>query len=95
MLEEEPDSAAEVDAGDEDAGVPDDVEPFKDAELVDLGPEEDAEVPFDREDPTVTGCDCRAGASNAPRGGLGLLALGLLATLRRRRRDERRVGATW
>ncbi|MEZ4391734.1 MAG: peptidoglycan DD-metalloendopeptidase family protein [Polyangiales bacterium] len=48
---EEPDAAAEVDAGDKRSpGSPTAVEPFQ-AWLVDLGPEEDAEVPFDRENP--------------------------------------------
>ena len=40
-----------------------------------------------REDPTVTGCDCRVGVVHSPRGGaLALLALGLVRARRRRRR---------
>jgi MYXO-CTERM domain-containing protein len=76
-----------ADATLEDATVDDDVETLKDAEITDLGPEEDADPGFDREDPTVTGCDCRAGLRGSPRGGaLALLALGLVRARRRRRR---------
>lgn len=81
----EDDAAVEVDAVGEDASVSDDVEEVKDAEFEDLGPEEDADLGFDREDPTVTGCDCRAGARSTPRGGGGMLLFGLVAARRRRR----------
>jgi MYXO-CTERM domain-containing protein len=79
--------ATVADATVADATLDDDVETLKDAEIADLGPEEDADPGFDREDPTVTGCDCRAGLRGSPRGGaLALLALGLVRARRRRRR---------
>ena len=82
------DASVSEDLGEEpDGEAPtDDVEPFKDAEFEDLGPDEDADPAFDREDPTTTGCDCRVGARATPRGGLALLALALAGALRRRRR---------